>query len=331
MQILFLPSGNADSIILQFHDDLGSPINICIDSGYPKNYKTLLKKAFTAIVEKGEQIDLWVITHIDSDHIGGVIAFLKDSDFPTEFVKEFWFNPSLATIPNESPKITVEQGIQLRDYLVENGKCAVEPFLSDLSPIDLFGGRFTILSPNKPKFDAAVAKWDKEKKEKIGGFDYRQTIDELMKIPFKEDTSIWNGSSIAFLLELQGKRILFLADSHPSVVTENLRNKFGCSPLNPLKVDLVKISHHGSAGNTSPELLSLIECGHFVFCAYGKGYPAKSTLVRIAASRLGKKSPTIFLFNHPTPTYSEIFKHESEACEKLNFQFEYLPNGFLKL
>ena len=29
----------------------------------------------------GESIDLWVITHIDNDHIGGLYNFINDTEF----------------------------------------------------------------------------------------------------------------------------------------------------------------------------------------------------------------------------------------------------------
>lgn len=337
MQIIFLPSGNADAIIVQFQDKEGSRRNLCVDSGYRRTYKARLKKALSSISESGEKVDLWIITHIDSDHISGILAFLEDNDFPSDFVTEFWFNPSMATMPDDSEKISVRQGVKLRDYLIEQGKCPGQRFTSDLPTINRFGSKITILSPDDTKLDKALAAWDEEERKAksakpiAGTFDYDVPIEDLMKTPFKEDTGVWNGSSIAFLFEAQGKRILFLGDSHPSVVAESLRNKFKCSEGDPLKLDLVKVSHHGSAGNTSPELLNLIDCSHFAFCAANGGFPSKETLVRIAASRLGKPEQTVFLFNDETPRYEGIFHNEPQAVETLNFHIEHLPNGIYSL
>lgn len=337
MKIQLISSGNADAIYIHFTEKGGKPRNIFIDSGYRRTYKARLKKALSSISESGEKIDLWIITHIDNDHISGILAFLEDTDFAADFVTEFWFNPSLATMPDDSEKISVRQGVKLRDYLIEQGKCPDQRFTSNLPTLNRFGAKITILSPDDNKLDRALAAWDEEERKAksakpiAGTFDYDVPIEDLMKTPFKEDTGVWNGSSIAFLLEAQGKRILFLGDSHSSIVAENLRNKFKCSEGNPLKLDLVKVSHHGSAGNTSPELLSLIDCGHFAFCAAGSGFPAKETLVRIAASRLGKQEQTVFLFNDETPRYEGIFRNEPQAAKALNFRIEHLPNGFYEL
>jgi Metallo-beta-lactamase superfamily len=337
MTLHLLPSGNADAIILRFQDEEGKPKNICVDSGFRKTYKLRLKKSLLSIQARGEKVDLWIITHIDQDHISGILAFLKDIDFPADFVTEFWFNPSMAIIPDDSEKISVQQGIKLRDYLIEQGKCPDQRFTSDLHTINRFGAKITILSPDGTKLDRALAAWDEEERKAksakpiAGAFDYDFPIEDLMKTPFKEDTGVWNGSSIAFLFEGQGKRILFLGDGHPSVVAENLFNKFKCSEDNPLKLDLVKVSHHGSAGNTSPDLLNLFDCNRFAFCAAGSGFPAKETLVRIAASRLSKPEQTVFLFNDETPRYKGIFRNEPQAAKTLNFRIEHLPNGFYEL
>ena len=43
----------------------------------------------------GESIDLWIITHIDNDHIGGLYNFINDTDFfetHHEQLKEVWMN-----------------------------------------------------------------------------------------------------------------------------------------------------------------------------------------------------------------------------------------------
>ncbi len=337
MQIHFLPSGNADTIHIRFLDKNGNLKNILIDSGFKKTYKVRLKKSLNAISERNEKIDVWIITHIDQDHISGILAFLKDADFPADFVTEFWFNPSMATVPDDSEKISVQQGIKLRDYLIEQGKCPDQRFTSDLPTINCFGSKITMLSPDDAKLDGALTVWSVEEiktrnaKPIAGTFDYDIPIENLMKTPFKEDTGVWNGSSIAFLFEHQERRVLFLGDSHPSVVAESLRNKFKCSDENPLKLDLVKVSHHGSAGNTSPDLLRLIDCSYFAFCAANGGFPAKKTLVRIAASRLGKPEPTVFLFNDETPRHKDIFHNEPHAAKMLNFRIEHLPDGFYEL
>ena len=43
----------------------------------------------------GESIDLWVITHVDDDHIGGLYNFINDTKFfeaHHERINEVWMN-----------------------------------------------------------------------------------------------------------------------------------------------------------------------------------------------------------------------------------------------
>ena len=48
------------------------------------------------LAEQGKKINLLVITHIDADHIGGILAFLKDNGTANASsiieVEEVWYN-----------------------------------------------------------------------------------------------------------------------------------------------------------------------------------------------------------------------------------------------
>lgn len=334
MRLQFLPVGNADAILIHFQDKDGNARNICVDGGLSRSYDSILKKQFLKIRGREECIDLWIVTHIDNDHIGAAVQYIKDPDFQTnpEFVDRFWFNPSHAPLPSDSGKISIKQGILFRDYLIKTGKCQKTSITHSCPPCNFYNLKLTILSPNQTKLDHALANWGQREKGLVASYwDYDSPIEELLSVPFQEDTSIFNGSSIAFLLEQGETRILFLGDSHPSVVAKCLKEQLGYTPENRLRVDLVKVSHHGSAGNTSPELLSLIDCRRFVFCANGNGLPTKTTLVRIANVFKNEPEPTHFLFNIPMPKLEKAFQKEVETVQKLNFQIVYLAEGVIDL
>ncbi|MFP3373740.1 MBL fold metallo-hydrolase, partial [Pseudomonas sp. SIMBA_068] len=57
-------------------------------NGYAMPLRLLLEQ----LKAKGEVIDLAVITHVDDDHIGGVLAAMSYEDYLPSLVKEFWFN-----------------------------------------------------------------------------------------------------------------------------------------------------------------------------------------------------------------------------------------------
>ena len=90
---------------------------------------------------------------------------------------------------------------------------------------------------------------------------YRQTL-------FTEDTSRTNGSSIAILLEADGRRMLLLGDAHPSVILQELRRVLAAEAA-PWWFDCIKLSHHGSFANNSPELLEATDSDCYLFSTDG--------------------------------------------------------------
>ena len=93
-------------------------------------------------------------------------------------------------------------------------------------------------------------------------------VEELSAVKFKEDSTKPNGSSIAFIAEFGGKRVLMGADSHPGMIEKKLRS-LGASETNRYKLDCLKVSHHGSKANTSLELLQIIDCTRFAISTDG--------------------------------------------------------------
>lgn len=94
----------------------------------------------------------------------------------------------------------------------------------------------------------------------------KNDIEDSIGEKFIEDASVTNGSSMAFVLEVKDKRILFLADSHPNLIIKELKNIYGEGLI---WFDAIKISHHGSKGNTSPDLLEIIDSDNFFISTNG--------------------------------------------------------------
>lgn len=86
---------------------------------------------------------------------------------------------------------------------------------------------------------------------------------------YEKDTSIGNGSSISFTLEAENKKILFLADAFAEDIIESLKNKYPDDSEYPIFFDAIKIAHHGSFKNNSPELFKIIDSNIFLFSTNG--------------------------------------------------------------
>lgn len=126
---------------------------------------------------------------------------------------------------------------------------------------------------------------------------------------FIEDTDEVNGSSIAFILEYNKKKILFLGDSHPSVIETEIK-KYINGKEERLNIDLVKVAHHGSSGNISKELLKIIDCDKFLICTNGAQYshPDPESIARIITSNPGKQKEIIM--NYETPSIKQFFNED---------------------
>lgn len=336
MLIKFWKAGSADAITISFNDINGDNKNLFIDGGFLRTYLATIKKELIEIQTAGQSVDLWVITHTDRDHIGGVEAFLKDPSIHNkeQLVKEYWFNWSSYEFSPLNNKISVGQGINLRKYLQEIGKLQSEPVIANVIPLQRHGLRLTILSPDEESYLKSMSAWKEVESEKMIALainDYKEPIESLLNQPFIEDTDVWNGGSIAFLLEYNHQKILFLADSFPSVIIKSLR-KMGYTSANRLKVDYIKLSHHGSKRNFDPFLLEIIECSKFIILANGITHSLsnKWTLAQILASNYRAGNKTEFYFNDDTEVLKSIFTVDKNK-ELYDFECIYCHSPYLNI
>lgn len=92
IKIKVFPAFYGDCFLITIQEE-EKVINILIDGGLSKTYEDYLKPILTKIAEKGEELTLLICTHIDSDHIRGLISFLLDNNTKKYInIKEIWFN-----------------------------------------------------------------------------------------------------------------------------------------------------------------------------------------------------------------------------------------------
>lgn len=147
----------------------------------------------------------------------------------------------------------------------------------------------------------------------------KETLEEILKTPFDEDYTATNGSSIAFILQAQDKKILFLADAHPGLIVQSL-NEY--QNEGTIIFDLIKVSHHGSFGNISRELLHKIDSEKYLISTNGQkhGHPDKETIVHIITRKSGFHRK--LYFNYITAN-SKYFDRK-DWKEKYNYSIHYL-------
>ena len=334
MTIKFLPVKCGDAIFIHFVDSDGITRNIVIDSGpLSKQAYRSFRKEVTAIIQRNEKIDLLILTHRDDDHIGGISKLCSNPEFDFKnSVSNWWINHSLPLSRSDS-KISIAKAVDLKEVLTDIGKCPTLPITNESPPFNLWGVKLTILSPNRSQYEAEQKVYEKEEAFRTISAkkrDHSDTIETLERkmTSFKEDSAVANGSSIAFILEYDGKKGLFLADAHPTPIIQTLTSPpLNRSVQNPLEVDFVKVSHHGSKFNTSLDLLSLIKSNHFIFSTNGKNghrLPDKETLVRVIKNRYRDTSEKIHIyFTEKDEVLENIFKVDHNPFEQHNFEITF--------
>lgn len=366
MRIIILPALNGDCILVEFQ----TSHYILIDGGYVDTYENYLLPTLKEIDAQGGKLDVVVVTHIDGDHISGIIRLLEDMPIG---IGEIWYNgyrhiQSVAVTTEEKETfahrsickesqseecklISAKQGCTLSALIAQNGIPWNTPGKGNtiLAPMSFTLGDAIIhvLSPNNEDIRVLESFWKKRlikdgllKKahseeywddayefslsKDMPGFHFHEKkvsksydLFKLCKEVYEPDGSASNGSSISFVLETKGKRLLFLGDSHAETVVASLRALYDEEDA-PYKFDVVKLSHHGSYNNNSPELLSLIVTDKWLVSTNGDKYnhPDMPTLAHIITKGKGMK----LYFNYNLPICKELsdgLYHKDFDCEIL--------------
>lgn len=291
-EFIVLPAFHGDCILIKTYDIDHDEFIILIDGGTAQTFRYSLKEELKSI----SRINLLILTHIDSDHIAGLINFFKNSLIDNIIIDEIWMNnPDLVEV-NNGELISVKQGDNFKNLILEKKS---ESKLSQISISDRLinrsGIEFTILSPTADIANELYERWEslrlpQKNKSNISSVKstYTQSLEELNKKPFSPDKSInediFNSSSISFLLKCPDISLLMLADSRPEIIVQSLRD-IGVNEKDPLVVDYVKVSHHGSLNNTSQELLGLIKSNNYLISTNGgtadHKHPSRETISRI--------------------------------------------------
>lgn len=354
MEIKFFQAECGDASCIRFLGNDNKYHNVFIDSGYERTFRHILENEIQNIVGNNEIIDLWIISHIHDDHIGGVVKYIdtiNDGEY-SDIVKQYFYNPPRIYSVNKFAKSISEfksigQGDVFYEYLKTNNRLLDYDITNLIEPIELYGLKLTILAPTSNKLDRLRSKYpldsnkllEREEDEKISEAvtlkqnDYKTLIDEFNFDKWKEDDSVENGSSISVLTEYNNKKILWLADSHPTDIVNSLE-KLGFNEDNKIVCDWVKVTHHGSKGNNSDSLYSLIECNNYLFSVNGENkhnLPSKECIARILRNK-GRNNNLKYnlYFTYDNETLRSIFKMENDNIySQYNFDVIYSNEKYL--
>lgn len=322
MKVKMLKAEYGDCFIVSTVNKSNENLNILVDGGLRTTYRAGLKLEIEKILKNNERIDYIIITHIDEDHVMGILSLLEDEEFFDKLgVKEVFYNYNMgfAASIRKDGNISAKQGERIARKLLEKKGLKINNNVLNGHSFDFDGLKITFLSPRKKQLKELYT-W---MSNKLPGFkantnissledDYDIDIDKFDQNILLDSGTVTNNSSLAFLVEAEDKRILMMGDANPNTVAEEL-GKIKLESDQFLILDLVKLSHHGGENSVSSKLLETIKCERYLISTNGKRFkhPRKKTLVDI----IRRQENAALYFNYKRSVFKE---HE---CQKYNFKY----------
>jgi len=259
-----------------------------------------------------------VLSHVDDDHAAGLVRLLVEirrerrEKLPEPVrVVRLWFNAVEELVERVDPDLSASvqplldvaaqsqvvvasynQGRAIRDEATALGLGGNQPFGSPLvsgEKTDLTGLAVTVVAPDQAALEALAKKWRKAKKRHDPG---------VLTAAYA-DGSIPNLSSIVLLIEHGGRTALLTGDARGDRILAGLEDSEILAKGGVLKVDVLKLPHHGSRNNMEPDFFKRIVADHYVISADGikHHHPNDETLEALVESRAPADVFTIHLTN----------------------------------
>lgn len=257
-------AGRGDCIRIRYKGTSGQYRNIIIDSGVER-FGPRFRSVLEEIENNKEQIDAMILTHEDSDHIGGLLYNLRRKS--QWKIQQVWMNHGMPC-PGQTD-LSARQNDLIYTSLLQR-KIPVFPAAAGWER-EIDGGFFRILWPEKEILDK------KEKGVKDTALcrktEGTESFQELMEAPIRyRDNSRSNRRSVVFEFEYQKVKMLFTGDAWPQDVVKSAGGR---------SYDLVKIPHHGSVRNISEEWRDAISSRNFMICTDGIKNPDRQTIAKL--------------------------------------------------
>lgn len=180
--IEMLPANEGDALWITYAKN-GEPLrHILVDCGRTTAYRSVADRLGN---NPDLNLELFVLTHVDADHIAGAVRLLQDGRFGPSRVKDVWYNgwPQLDGAETGVDIMGARQGEYFGAVLIEreyswnnkiNDDVVVVTDDKPLPVVNLDGGiKLTLLSPTPGKMAKMRKRWIKD----LGALDDDRRID----------------------------------------------------------------------------------------------------------------------------------------------------------
>jgi len=367
IEIKSYPAKNGDGFLVKAS---ASRFAMLIDGGYAETFHRHIRCDLENLAANNYALDVVVATHIDVDHISGLLTFFSlngTAEAPAIITVGKVLHNGLRSLLtrtggntavrpddlallreirlrgypqpdglNSSPQeIGARQGNSLAQLLRDGGydwnthAGAIPVGEGGLVNLSLPQAKIKILGPSKVRLDALEKWWISEIRRMgiVGALEDLEDVFEFVlahEVPdagqqllstsdadlaaaYVPDNSVTNGSSISLIVDVEDRRLLFLGDSRADDIVAAL------APNGRMIFDAIKIAHHGSVRNTSPELLMLVDSPHFFISTNGDGHSHPNFAVLKAIVDRPAAFRRTLHFNYPTSASRRLKTYQSEA------------------
>jgi hypothetical protein len=313
-----------------------APSTILIDGG-PGTAYGALKDRLTTLAAKRPggpfQIDLLMVSHIDDDHVGGLLKFTEawrnaktdHRQWPWP-VAQLWHNTferiAGGDLTQVQPSIMASFGVEDLTELADldpddhDTEAAYKVLASVGHGAQLSDDAEFLEIPQNTGFTGLVVPPGDRKPVKFGDKLHLHVVGPLpaqikkLQVKFAKDLpkstekalaaysddSIPNLSSIVVLARYGTRTILLTGDARGDYVLQGLKEQNLLDPTGHLHVDILKMQHHGSCRNTAEEFFASVIADHYIASADGTyENPDRPTFEMLAAARPATDRYTIHL------------------------------------
>ncbi|MDQ3379555.1 MAG: MBL fold metallo-hydrolase [Actinomycetota bacterium] len=346
-----------DCLIIEF-GSAGQARHLLVDGGPPGTYLGHLERELQRIAASGGKVDLAVLSHVDNDHVVGLVDLLTqlrdqraNNQPETITIDGLWHNsfalaidptgdlaPRLrAMVAAAGPQAMGQTGIavagigegdRLRRDALTLGLPINTGFVNQLvcvddapAPVTLDNLTLRVVGPTRANFDELKEKWE----EWLDAHeDVLATGDPLLAA--MADRSVPNLSSIMLLAEADNKRLLLTGDGRGDHLLTGLETAGLLEQDGSIHVDVLKVPHHGSDRNATRKFFRTVTADTYVFSANGlHGNPDLATLIWIVEAAREQTRAVELVLTNRTPSSDKLLEEYPHA--EYGYQLTTMPVG----
>lgn len=334
LKLHVIQAGFGDCLLLEWGSGRKRKFML-VDGGPAQIYERHLRGILAALRARTALLDFAVLSHVDDDHVTGLLDYFADlrqgpADLPG--VRVLWHNSFAQTVDRDGgvearlrsagvqsrmkvmansgmALLGIEDGHRLRAAANALGIPLNAGFADGLilidtvpGPLDLGGATLTVTGPSRKNLDRLRREW----LEWLDAHEDAIRNDDVL-VMANADSSTPNLSSITFLFEADGRKILFTGDGRSDHLLDGLRAVGKLTSEGTLHVDVLKLMHHGSDRNVTQRFFRTVTADTYVVSANGRdGNPDLAAMIwLVEAAREQNRRVTIVATNR-TPSLDKL-------------------------